>query len=84
MLRVETCRYSGEACTGSACPDSQQALDRSETITPVVAAQASGRSGASKAGSPEEIAKVVAFLASDDASFVSGHGPLADGGYSVA
>lgn len=37
-----------------------------------------------RAGSPEEIATIVAFLASDDASFVSGHGLLADGGYSVA
>jgi NAD(P)-dependent dehydrogenase (short-subunit alcohol dehydrogenase family) len=37
-----------------------------------------------RAGSPEEIATVVAFLASDDASFVSGHGLLADGGYSIA
>ncbi|WP_206952171.1 SDR family NAD(P)-dependent oxidoreductase [Trinickia acidisoli] len=37
-----------------------------------------------RAGSPEEIAAVVAFLASDDASFVSGHGLLIDGGYSIA
>jgi NAD(P)-dependent dehydrogenase (short-subunit alcohol dehydrogenase family) len=37
-----------------------------------------------RAGSPEEIATVVAFLASDDASFVSGHGLLADGGYVIA
>jgi NAD(P)-dependent dehydrogenase (short-subunit alcohol dehydrogenase family) len=35
-------------------------------------------------GTPEEMATVVAFLASDDASFVSGHGLLADAGYSVA
>jgi len=35
-------------------------------------------------GTPEEMAKVVAFLASDDASFVSGSGVLADGGYAVA
>ena len=34
-------------------------------------------------GTAEEMAKVVAFLASDDASFVSGHGLLADGGYTV-
>ncbi|KGH28505.1 SDR family NAD(P)-dependent oxidoreductase [Comamonas testosteroni] len=37
-----------------------------------------------RAGSPSEIANVVAFLASDDASFVSGHGLLIDGGYSIA
>jgi NAD(P)-dependent dehydrogenase (short-subunit alcohol dehydrogenase family) len=35
-------------------------------------------------GTPEEIATAVAFLASDDASFVSGHGLLADAGYSIA
>jgi NAD(P)-dependent dehydrogenase (short-subunit alcohol dehydrogenase family) len=35
-------------------------------------------------GTSEEMAKVVAFLASDDASFVSGSGVLADGGYTVA
>lgn len=39
---------------------------------------------AGRAGSPDEIAAVVAFLASDDASFVSGHGLLIDGGYSIA
>lgn len=37
-----------------------------------------------RAGSSAEIATVVAFLASDDASFVSGHGLLIDGGYSIA
>jgi NAD(P)-dependent dehydrogenase (short-subunit alcohol dehydrogenase family) len=35
-------------------------------------------------GTSEEMARVVAFLASDDASYVSGMGLLADGGYSVA
>ncbi|WP_338446061.1 glucose 1-dehydrogenase [Pelagerythrobacter marensis] len=39
---------------------------------------------AGRAGTAEEIARAVAFLASDDAAFVSGHGLLADGGYSVA
>lgn len=39
---------------------------------------------AGRAGTAEEMASVVAFLASDDASFVSGHGLLADGGYSIA
>lgn len=37
-----------------------------------------------RAGSPQEIATAVAFLASDDASFISGHGLLVDGGYSIA
>jgi NAD(P)-dependent dehydrogenase (short-subunit alcohol dehydrogenase family) len=35
-------------------------------------------------GTPEEMARVVAFLASDDSTFVSGHGLLADGGYVVS
>ncbi len=34
-------------------------------------------------GTPEEMARVLAFLASDDASFVSGHSLLADGGYTA-
>jgi NAD(P)-dependent dehydrogenase (short-subunit alcohol dehydrogenase family) len=39
---------------------------------------------AGRAGTPEEMAKIVAFLASDDASFVSGQGLIADGGYTIA
>jgi len=35
-------------------------------------------------GTPEEMARVVAFLASDDSTFVSGHGLLADGGYVIS
>ena len=35
-------------------------------------------------GTSQEMATVVAFLASDDSSFVSGSALLADGGYTVA
>jgi len=35
-------------------------------------------------GTPDEIANVAAFLASDEASFVTGHTWAADGGYTVA
>jgi NAD(P)-dependent dehydrogenase (short-subunit alcohol dehydrogenase family) len=34
-------------------------------------------------GQPEEIADAICFLASEEASFITGHGLVADGGYSV-
>lgn len=39
-----------------------------------------GRSAASRLGEPVDVAKVALFLASDDATFVSGTGVLVDGG----
>ncbi|MEQ7154538.1 SDR family NAD(P)-dependent oxidoreductase [Brevundimonas aurifodinae] len=57
-----------------------------DRIWPSAEAKAAFAEGtvAGRAGTAEEMARVVAFLASDDAAFLSGHGLLADGGYSVA
>jgi dihydroanticapsin dehydrogenase len=40
-------------------------------------------SALNKIGKPEEIANVVLFLASDDASFITGANILVDGGYNA-
>ena len=49
-----------------------------ETVTQLVAEVPAGR-----LGTPEEIAAVVAFLCSDDASYVTGAFYAADGGFTA-
>jgi 2-keto-3-deoxy-L-fuconate dehydrogenase len=49
-----------------------------------VHAVAAGRGGAGRRlGEPEEVASLVCFLASDEASFITAAGYLVDGGYTA-
>jgi NAD(P)-dependent dehydrogenase (short-subunit alcohol dehydrogenase family) len=43
-----------------------------------------GRTPMGRWGKPEEIAQVIAFLASEEASFIQGQVIIADGGLSIA
>ena len=60
--------YDGARDTG----DLQKGLESFKALQPLT-----------RFGRPEEIARVVLFLASDDASFVVGANWLADGGYTI-
>jgi len=55
-----------------------------EEVTPEGLARLEGLTPAGRVGVPEDIAAAVAFLASDDASFITGQSLVVDGGRSIS
>jgi NAD(P)-dependent dehydrogenase (short-subunit alcohol dehydrogenase family) len=68
-------------CPGFVYPTGMTRMGEREY--PELVAQTSSKSALGRAGHPDEVAAVAAFLASDDASYVSGTHVVVDGGWTA-
>ncbi len=72
--------YGGKGVTANAVAPGFIASDMTEELSDELKARYLGQIPAGRFGSPEEVAKVVAFLVSEDAAYVNGQTLAVDGG----
>ncbi|MFF5979630.1 SDR family NAD(P)-dependent oxidoreductase [Streptomyces olindensis] len=83
LVRQLAVEYGGQIRCNAVLPGSVVTALWAEA-SPEYKAQAAARAPVGRLGTPEDIAAAVAFLASDDASFVTGQNLLVDGGRSIS
>ncbi|MGW1024705.1 SDR family NAD(P)-dependent oxidoreductase [Streptomyces sp. NPDC002577] len=82
LVRQLAVEYGGEVRFNAVLPGAVVTALWART-TPEAKARISARTPAGRLGMPEDVAAAVAFLASDDASFITGQNLLVDGGRSI-
>lgn len=83
LVRQLAVEYGGQIRFNAVLPGAVATALWAET-PPEYKAQTIARTPAGRLGAPEDVAAAVAFLASEDASFVTGQNLLVDGGRSIS